>query len=92
MKRQLDCECCGIAVTLSAERLRELVKSRRKPLCEQCRRYVMPGTARVAKVPGESQDMALWMRHKTGKGAKHKRGLESVPVKRCGGKGCDVAV
>lgn len=82
--RVLACQVCGVNVTLSRKRLRQLARERQHPLCEQCRRYVSPAAARVSQPVGESGDIATRLRHKTGKGAKTKRGLASWPLKRCG--------
>jgi len=90
-ERVLPCECCGIEVKLSRRRLLELVKSNRKPFCEQCRRYVMPGTARTSQPLSETEDMAMRLRRKTGNGAKTKRGLASYPAKRCGRGVCETS-
>lgn len=83
-ERLLPCEVCGIEVKLSRRRLLELVKASRKPFCEQCRRYVLPGTARMSQPLGETGDASMRLRRKTGRGAKTKRGLASYPIKRCG--------
>ena len=89
LKRLLPCEVCGIEVEVSRTRLRELVRTRRSPLCEQCRKYVMPGTARMSQPLGETRDAGLRLRKKTGRGAKTKRGLASYPLRRCATTGCE---
>ena len=90
-ERVLPCEVCGIEVKLSRRRLLELVKARRKPFCEQCGRYVIPGTARMSQPLGETEDASMRLRRKTGRGAKTKRGLASYPAKRCGHGVCETS-
>lgn len=49
----LTLECageCGHEVKLSKERFLQLVRENKKPLCEQCRRYLKPPSARVSQL------------------------------------------
>lgn len=87
MKRTLPCEVCAIEVELSSARLRRVVQERLRVRCEQCRRYVSPGTARVSQPLGETQDASMCLAMKQGPTAKVKRGIASLPVKRCGNDG-----
>ena len=89
MRRELSCDCCGVMVRLSRRRLRDLARDRAKPLCEQCRRYVRPGTARVSQLPSEQVVPALGLARKRGRGAKRVGVLASCPLARCGATGCD---
>ena len=82
MKLSLPCECCAVDVRLGRERFLRLVRADQKPLCEQCRRYVSPGTARKSQPVGETRDMSLGLTAKQGKGAKRVRPLASMPLKR----------
>lgn len=91
MKRELPCGVCGKQVTLSRERLAYLSQSNQTPLCEQCRRFFLQGTARVSQLHSETRDTSLGLARKVGRGAKMKRGLESLPLKRLDGGVCDTA-
>lgn len=86
-KRALPCECCGIEVVVSRERLRRLARSGRRPLCEQCRRYVSPGTARMSQPVGETEDAALRLREKRRGSQPAVQPLASMPLGRCGTTG-----
>ena len=89
-KRVVPCQVCGIEIKVSRQRLLELAKKGTLwSECEQCRRYVMPGTARMSQPIGETEDASMRLRRKTGKGAKTKRGLASYPAKRCGHGVCE---
>ena len=90
MKRTLPCDACGKEVKISAtrkesakERFLRMVREREKPLCGQCRRYVSPGSVRRRPPVGETEDIPLVLADKQGNG-KLKRGLDSMPLKRCG--------
>jgi hypothetical protein len=87
VKLSLSCDCCAVDVRLSRDRFLRLVRADQKPLCEQCRRYVLPGTARKSQPVGETADMALRLVPQAGKGAKRVRPLASCKLKRVGGKG-----
>lgn len=80
-KRQLPCGGCQIPINLSKDRLRELVLADRKPLCQQCRRYVSTAPV-VYHYEGETEEKAIGLAHKQGPRAKCKRGIESKPLKR----------
>ena len=84
MKRSLPCDCCGIEVELSRSRLRQLAKESRRPLCEQCRRYVSTGTARRSEPIGETRDVSLVLAAKQGRNSKKSTALASQPLRRCG--------
>lgn len=94
-RRELECEVCRVMVTIgpstkggrpisSKDRYLELVASGTRVRCEQCRKYVYTGTARKTKLPSEQELPALGLRRKIGRGAKHKGGLESLKLSRCG--------
>lgn len=83
MKRLRACEICGKEVELSRERFLWVVQHDVPVFCEQCKRYVSPGTARTSQPIGESGDITTRLQRKTGKGAKTKRGLASWPLMRC---------
>jgi len=83
MERSLPCACCSIEVKLSRKRLRDLARKKRNPLCEQCRRFVSPATARVSQPLGETRDISMAVARKQGPNAKQVRPLASMPVKRC---------
>jgi hypothetical protein len=89
MKRTRPCEICGIEMELSRERFLYVVPRNLPVFCEQCRRYVTPGTARMSQPIAESGDVATRLRRKTGRGAKTKRGLASWPLKRCTPPSCE---
>ncbi len=92
LKRALPCDVCGIEIVLSRKRLHDMARTGQKPLCEQCRRYVIPGTARMSQPISETEVASLRLREKVGSGAKTKRGLASYPLKRCGTTGCEPGV
>jgi len=89
MRRELPCECCGVMVRLGKARLRDLARRDALPFCEQCRRYVRPGTARVSQLTTEQVDPSLGLSRKRGRGAKPARVLANLPLARCGQRVCD---
>ncbi len=92
-RRELPCEECGIGVRIaSRKRFLRLVKSDESVLCEQCRRFVLPGTARMSQDTNETVFPSMALRHKRGRRAKRVGVLESCPVSMCGKPGYDVAV
>ena len=89
--RREPCEVCGKDVTIaSRHRYLQIVHDRITVRCEQCRRYVSPGTARVTQMPSEYVLLAIEVRRKIGRGAKRTGVLESCPLGRCGATTCEV--
>src|SRR5690606_2206740 len=85
MRREDGCEVCGVPVKYySREKFLEAGREGSRVRCEQCRSYVFTGTARESQLPSEQEFPALGLRRKVGRGAKHKRGLESLKLSRCG--------
>lgn len=82
--RGIECEVCGQEVVLPRKRFLALLESGRKPLCEQCRRYVQPVTARVSQPSQMSDVMTQITRRKIGRLAKRARVLANLPLGRCG--------
>lgn len=81
--RQKPCECCGVGINMSRKRFLDAVKYRKPVLCEQCRRYVSAGVARVSQLPAEQVDPALGLTRKR-RGRDSKGGpLEKCPLRRC---------
>lgn len=61
-----------------------MVRRNASARCEQCGRYVFPGTARVSQLPSEHVLPAMGLRRKVRRGAKRRGVLESCPLGRCG--------
>ena len=83
--RRLPCEVCGTEVEIhDRERYLRLVRNAEQVCCEQCGRYVLPGTARKSQLPTEHVVTSLGLREKRG-GSKGKLGsLEKLPLGRMG--------
>lgn len=84
IRRELPCEVCGKSVRLSRKRFLQMVKSDQLPICEQCRRFVRPGTARVSELPSEQEFPKLGLARKVGRGANRQGALASMSLARCG--------
>lgn len=89
MARTWPCEVCDHPVKLTAKRYREVALFLHTVRCEQCRRFVSPGSARVSQLPSEQVVPSLGLAAKQGKRAKIKRGLASLPLKRLGATACE---
>lgn len=86
--RSLECECCGQEVEIRGrQRYLDMVESGRRPLCEQCRRYVSTVTARVPESPGMMDVMTVVARRKIRLGAKRPRVLANLPIGRVNAAG-----
>jgi len=84
-RRNRPCEVCGRDVAIrSRRRFLQLVRDDQPVRCEQCRRYVSPGTARVSQLPSEHVLPAMGLRAKLRRNAKRRGVLESCPLGRCG--------
>lgn len=93
MRRELPCELCGKSVVIaSRHKFLHIVRDGLTVRCEQCRRYVLPGTARVSQLPSEHVIPAMGLRMKHGRTAKRKEVLESCPLGRCGVRTCEDGV
>lgn len=88
--RTLPCEVCGAEVVIKRtgqgrRYYARLVKLGYRPRCKQCRRYVSSGQARESQLPTEEEPTpSLGLTRKVKRGAKHKRGIESYPLRRMG--------
>lgn len=87
MKRELPCEICGKPVQIQKDRFLAMVKANHQLHCEQCRRFVRPGVARVSQLPSEQEVPKLGLARKCRRGAKRKGALASMPLARCGDRG-----
>lgn len=89
----LPCNCCEKEVRISnRERFLEMVRTDQRPFCEQCRRYVSPGTARVSKIAGEQEFPALCLTALRSRNGDRLPPLAGMKLKRCGASSCDNAV
>lgn len=98
MRRELECECCGKPVAIvGRQRFLQMVRSKQKPLCNQCRRYIrhasgvvaarLPGTARTAESVVGPSLVALGLTPKRGRGANRMTPLASQSLGRYGVSG-----
>lgn len=84
----LKCESCGFDVAIaSQERFLDLLSENRLPLCEQCRRYVSPGTARVPEVSDSASLTQLGLVDDIGSSTGKRKPLASLRLGRCGRMG-----
>jgi len=91
--KALPCACCAREVRIrDRSRFLRMVRERRQPLCEQCRRYVRGGVARIAQVPGEHDDPKLFLVRGRGKHARKRKALASQPLARVCATACEAGV
>ena len=80
----LPCEVCWFPVKYTRKRFLEVVEKKLTVLCGQCRRYVLPGSVRVAQLSTEDHPPSLSLHHKTRKGSREQTSIEHYPLHRCG--------
>lgn len=98
MKRELDCGICETPVVIrSRDRFLQMVKSRDRPLCGQCRRYAREGSS-AAKNPVTSRNLehyaetevtAIALSSRRGKRGRRMRSLASRKLRRVSTSGCE---
>lgn len=80
MRRELPCAVCQASVRIgSRSRFLRLVREGGTVCCEQCRAAFSPVTSRVVQREDSEGVPSSGLRRKRGRGAKVKRGLESLP-------------
>lgn len=89
MRHEVACDNCGKQMRVSDERLLSALKN--GICCEQCRRYIQPGTARLSQSKADQTVANLSLRKKTRRNAKRRKALASMKVGRVLTKGCDAA-
>jgi len=82
IRKMMPCEVCAAEVSMGGEALIEASEGKRTVLCGRCRRYVSSSRCRVSQLPSEASAPAVGLARKSGKSAKHKRGLASCPLRR----------